>query len=117
MKNLDVYSEVSNQPAIKRDMSYSVPAKYVEEDVSQDIMSALAGDVAALEEVEVLNETKYTDLPVQARSNLGILPDQKNVLVRVTLRHLEKTLTKKEANTIYDSIYPQINYGSAGYAS
>jgi phenylalanyl-tRNA synthetase alpha chain len=117
MKDLDAYNEVSSLPAIQRDMSYSVPETYVEEDVSQDIMSALGVDVSALEEVEILSETRYEDLPDTARKNLGIQSDQKNVLVRVTLRHLEKTLTKKEANIIYDSIYQQINYGLAGYSS
>ncbi len=117
MLNLNTYLEVSSQPAIQRDMSYSVPESYVEEDISQDIMSAMGDDIAALEEVEILNETSYEDLPDTARKNLGIQSDQKNVLVRVTLRHLEKTLTSKEANIIYDNIYPQINYGAAGYAS
>jgi phenylalanyl-tRNA synthetase alpha chain len=117
MKNLYIYSEVSNQPAIQRDMSYSVPEIYVEEDISQDIMSAMGNDIDALEEVEILNEESYSDLPKVAQINLGIQPDQKNVLVRVTLRRLERSLTKNEANTIYDNIYPHINYGSAGYTS
>ena len=117
MKNLNTYAEVSNQPAIQRDMSYSVPGSYVEEDVSQDIMSAIGDRIAALEEVDILSETPYNDLPEVARRNLGIQINQKNVLVRITLRHLEKTLTKKEANIIYDKIYEIINHGSCGYSS
>lgn len=115
MTNLDPYVEVSNQPAIQRDMSYSVPASYVEEDVSQDIIQAMGTEIDALEEVEILSETLYKDLPQVAREKLGIGKDQKNVLVRITLRHLDRALTAKEANNIYDHIYTKINHGTKGY--
>lgn len=115
MKDLQPYQEVSNQPAIKRDMSYSVPKEYVEEDISSDIRDALAENVDSLEEVEILSETSYRDLPEVARQKLGILEGQKNMLVRVTLRHLEKTLTNEEANKMYKRIYPLINKGKGGY--
>ena len=115
MKDLAPYHEVSNQPSVQRDMSYSVPASYVEEDISQDIVAAMAKDAAALEEVEILSETSYDDLPEIARQKLGIQPNQKNVLVRITLRHLEKSLTHQQANDIYSRIYPQINKGNGGY--
>ncbi len=115
MTNLEPYREVSNQPSIKRDMSYSVPTTYVEEDINEDIRRALGVQVDILESVEVISETSYKDLPVTARTKLGIKQDQKNVLVRITLRHLERSLENKEANQIYDNIYQQINYGAAGY--
>ncbi len=117
MTNTETYHEVSNQPAIKRDMSYSIPNNYVEEDVSADIRQALEGDVEALENVEILNEEKYDNLPEKIKQRLGIKPDQKNILVRITLRHLERTITNEEANKIYERIYNQINYGTAGYSS
>lgn len=115
MKNLDRYVSVSNQPAITRDMSYSVPEEYVEEDISQDIMSAIGSDIDALEEVELLSESSYSELPDVAIKNLGISPGQKNVLVRITLRHLGRSLTKDEANHLYDKIYKSVNKGQAGY--
>lgn len=115
MKDLEKYHEVSNQPAITRDMSYSVPAGYVEEDINEDIREALGDKQNILESVEVLSETAYEDLPPKIRERLGISSDQKNVLVRITLRHLERTLEKREANQIYDDIYAKINYGTGGY--
>lgn len=115
MKDLEPYKEVSSQPAVQRDMSYSVPAEYVEEDISQDIVEAMGADSAALEEVEILNETVYEDLPEIARQKLGINSSQKNVLVRITLRHLERSLTNQEVNDIYDVIYGKINKGTGGY--
>ncbi len=115
MTHLDKYQEVSNQPAIRRDMSYSVPSSYVEEDINEDIRQALGEKENILESVEVLSETTYEDLPPKIRERLGISKDQKNVLVRITLRHLERSLENKEANGIYDDIYSKINCGTGGY--
>lgn len=115
MTNLEPYEEVSNQPAIKRDMSYSVPTAYVEEDISSDIRGALKDKIDTLEEVEILSETPYDSLPAIARERLGCQPGQKNVLVRVTLRHLEKSITNEEANAIYEQVYKGVNKGTAGY--
>lgn len=115
MTNLEPYVEVSNQPAIRRDMSYSVPLGYVEEDISSDIREALKDKVDTLEEVEMLSETPYDSLPSIARERLGCQPDQKNVLVRVTLRHLERSITNEEANEIYQQVYKGVNKGTAGY--
>lgn len=115
MKDLEKYHEVSHQPAITRDMSYSIPAGYVEEDINEDIREALGDKQNILESVEILSETAYKDLPPKIRERLGISRDQKNVLVRITLRHLERTLENKEANQIYDNIYAKINYGTGGY--
>ncbi len=115
MKDLEKYQEVSNQPAIQRDMSYSVPSTYVEEDINEDIREALGDKENILESVEILRETSYKDLSLKIRERLGIASDQKNVLVRITLRHLERSLKNQEANDIYDDIYSKINYGTGGY--
>lgn len=115
MTNLEPYCEVSNQPAIKRDLSYSVPQDYVEEDISEDIRQALGKDADTLESVELLSETPYGKLPEKIRDKLGCQSTQKNILVRITLRHLERSITNDEANKIYESIYAQINQGTAGY--
>jgi len=115
MMNTDPYSEVSSQPAIKRDLSYSVPKNYVEEDVSADIRQALGKNLDALEDVQIINTAGYDELPEKIRERLGINSDQKNILVRITLRHLERTITNDEANKIYEQIYAKINYGTAGY--
>lgn len=115
MMNLDQYREVSNQPAIKRDLSYSVPQGYVEEDISADIRDALGDKLDTLESVEILSETSYEDLPPVVKERLGCKPSQKNVLVRITLRHLERSITNDEANQIYQDVYAMINKGIGGY--
>ena len=115
MVDLEPYREVSNQPAIKRDISYSIPSTYVEEDVSADIRQALGDHLSALESVEILSETLYEDLVPIARERLGCKPDQKNILIRLTLRDLERSIPNDEVNQLYERIYPQINKGSGGY--
>lgn len=115
MVDLEIYHEVSHQPSIKRDMSYCVPDEYVEEDVNEDIRQALAEKVNILESVEVLNEALWASLPEVVRQRLGCSPGQKNVLVRVTLRHLERSLTNQEANDLYELVYAKVNRGSGGY--
>lgn len=115
MHGLDPYREVSSQPAIRRDLSYSVPKQYVEEDIHQEIRDAMGDQVGILESVEILNETPRQDLPSLIRERLGISSSQKNILVRISLRHLERTLTKKQANGVYEEIYSKVNHGSAGY--
>lgn len=117
MKDLEKYHEVSNQPAVQRDMSYSVPKDYVEEDINEDIREALGEREHILESVEVMSETAYKDLPEKIQQRLGISSNQKNILVRITLRHLERSLTNNEVNEIYDDIYGKINAGTGGYAN
>lgn len=115
MTTLEQYREVSSQPAIKRDLSYSVPLGYVEEDISADIREALGDKLDTLESVEILSETPYDKLPTTVRERLGCNASQKNVLVRITLRHLERSITNDEANQIYKEVYGRINKGTGGY--
>lgn len=115
MTNLEPYDEVSNQPAIRRDLSYSVPIQYVEEDISDDIRQALGDSLDSLESVEILSETSSSDLPDKIRERLGCGGNQKNVLVRITLRDLQRSITNSEANELYEKVYSQINKGTGGY--
>jgi phenylalanyl-tRNA synthetase alpha chain len=49
--------------------------------------------------------TPATELPAVAAGRLGIGSDQVNVLLRVTLRHPDRTLTRAEANEIREEVY------------
>jgi phenylalanyl-tRNA synthetase alpha chain len=44
---------------------------------------------------------------------LGISPGQKNVLLRVVLRALDRTLTHDECNTLRDTLYAALHRGTA----
>ena len=117
MENLDIYKPVSLMPAVSRDMSYSVPNDYTEEDIHEDLRLSLNENVKILEEVIIISQTNYQDLQEVARQKLGIKPNQKNILVRLILRDLDRTLTKEYANQLMDNIYKQVNQsGTLGYS-
>jgi phenylalanyl-tRNA synthetase alpha chain len=43
---------------------------------------------------------------------LGLRPGQKNVLLRLVLRHPDRTLTAREANDLRDRVYASLHEGS-----
>lgn len=59
-----------------------------------------------------LTSTPYDDLPPAAVSRLGIAPGQHNLLVRITLRALDRTLTHAECNALRDDIYAALHAGA-----
>jgi phenylalanyl-tRNA synthetase alpha chain len=113
MTDLAPYRPASAMPPVRRDLSVAVAAADTVEDLGDRVRDALGPDADAVEEVAVLAETPHHRLPAQAVARLGLHPDQKNVLVRVVLRHLERTLTDEEANRLRDRIYAALHRGSA----
>jgi phenylalanyl-tRNA synthetase alpha chain len=112
LTDLAPWRPVSAMPPIRRDLSVAVEPDDTAEDLGDRVREALGPDAAAVEEVRVLSETPQPQLPPQAITRLGIAPHQKNVLVRVVLRHLERTLTDEEANHMRDRIYAALHQGS-----
>lgn len=111
MLDLAPYRPVSRQPPIRRDMSIAINAGAIAEDLGDRVRDALADDAGSVEEVAVLSETAYDELPPQAIERLGMRPHHKNVLLRVVLRDLERTLTHPEANCLRDRIYAALHEG------
>jgi len=66
----------------------------------------------AVEEMSVVAETPADELPPQAIARIGLRRGQKNVLVRLVLRHPTCTLTAEEANRTRDDVYAAIHEGS-----
>jgi phenylalanyl-tRNA synthetase alpha chain len=112
LADLAAYRPVSAMPPVRRDLSVAVDADDTAEDLGGRVRDALGPDADAVEEVGVLAETHYEQLPAQAVARLGIRPGQKNVLVRVVLRHLERTLTDEQANHMRDRIYAALHRGT-----
>jgi len=77
------------------------------------VREALGERATAVEEVAVLSEAAYDELPAAAIARLGMAPGQKNLLVRVVLRDLARTLTDAEANQLRDRVYAAIHRGTA----
>jgi phenylalanyl-tRNA synthetase alpha chain len=103
---------VSNLPPITRDLSVAVDAEDDSEQIGDRVRDALGDDALAVEEVAVLSETPYGRLPKSAIERMGMTEGQRNLLVRVVLRHTERTLTDAEANEIRDRIYAAIHQGA-----
>jgi phenylalanyl-tRNA synthetase alpha chain len=113
MLDLEPYRPVSSQPPVRRDLSVAVDADRTPEELGDRVRQALGERVESLESVEVLSETPYDALSPQARERIGIAPGQKNVLVRIVIRDLVRTLTRAEANALRDAVYASLHEGSA----
>ncbi len=112
MLDLEAYRPVSVMPPVRRDLSIAVHAGDVAEDLGDAVRSALGDEAEVVECVEVLSETSYDALPPAAITRMGMNPSQKNVLVRVVLRALDRTLTHAECNLLRDRIYAALHQGS-----
>ena len=112
MHDLARYQQVSSMPPITRDLSIAVWPDDDEETLGDRVRDALDADTSCVEEVRVLSATTYPQLPAPAIARLGAKPGQKNLLVRVVLRDLEKTLTNQAANALRDRIYRALHQGT-----
>ncbi len=113
MNDLAPYRPVSATPAVRRDLSVAVGGELTGEDIGDSVRGALGSDTDVIESVQILSETAYEQLPPAAIARMGVAPGQKNVLVRVVLRALDRTLTHDECNVLRDRIYAALHRGSA----
>jgi phenylalanyl-tRNA synthetase alpha chain len=111
LSDLAPYRPVSTMPPARRDLSIAVDAGLDPEQLGDLVRQALGPDAASLEEVRVLSQTPAEALPPAARARLGIGPGQKNVLLRLVVRDLERTLTAAEANRLRDRVYAALHAG------
>lgn len=111
---LDVapYRPVSSMPPITRDLSIAVSDDDDEETIGDSVRDVLGPDASCVEEVRVLSATPYEQLPSAAVVRLGAQPGQRNLLVRIGFRDLEKTLTDHDANVLRDRIYRVLHHGT-----
>ncbi|MFE2756159.1 hypothetical protein ACFXGA_29590 [Actinosynnema sp. NPDC059335] len=110
MLDLTPYRPVSKHPPVTRDISVAVGPDADDETIG-DLVRAAVGDL--VEEVAVVGGTPVPDLPPAAVARLGAHPDQRNVLVRLVLRHPTRTLTDDEANAARDAAYAAVHEGDA----
>ena len=113
MLDLDPYRPVSRMPPIRRDLSIAVDEATTPEELGDRVRAALGDDAASLEEVAVVAEAAYASLPPSAHARMGMKPAQKNVLLRVVVRDLERTLSAEEGNALRDRIYAALHEGDA----
>ncbi len=111
MLDLAPYVPVSDQPAIVRDLSIVTAVDRTREELGDLSRTALGPDAAKIEDVTIEAETTWHQLPDHARARLGIVAGQKNVLLRITLRDLVRSLTSAEANRLRNRIYDAVHEG------
>jgi phenylalanyl-tRNA synthetase alpha chain len=112
MLDLAPYRPVSRQPAVQRDLSVAVADGTTAEDLGDRVREALGPDDAArVESVVVLGATPRDALPPAAVARLGMRPGQTNVLLRVTLRDLARSIPAAEANRLRNAIYTALHEG------
>jgi phenylalanyl-tRNA synthetase alpha chain len=114
MLTLEAYEPVSDQPATHRDMSICVadPDMELLGDRIRDVLGE-RGDW--VENVELIQASDYASVPEKARNRLGMSADQQNLLIRITLRSLHGSISKEDANRVYDLVYSELHEGTAGY--
>lgn len=113
MLDLSQYRPVSQQPPIRRDLSVAVRDDVTAEDIGDRVRHAAGEDIGSIEDVSILSETPGDELPEAARARIGLRPGQKNVLLRVIIRHPTRTLASEEANRLRDVIYAAVHEGAA----
>jgi phenylalanyl-tRNA synthetase alpha chain len=113
MADLEPYRPVSRMPSIRRDLSVAVPADLDAELLGDRVREILGEDAHLVEEVAVLSQTAYTDLPQAARRRIGMQPWHKNVLLRIVVGDPARTLASTEANVVRDRVYAALHEGSA----
>jgi phenylalanyl-tRNA synthetase alpha chain len=112
MLDLAPYRAVSAMPAVRRDLSVAVDEQVGAEELGDAVRGALGARADQVEAIEVVAETGWAELPEPARARLGIAPGQKNVLLRVVLRALDRTLTGAECNQLRDAVYAAVHRGA-----
>jgi phenylalanyl-tRNA synthetase alpha chain len=113
MEDLNLYREVSCMPPAVRDISLVLDEDVGLEDIGDRVREALLADASIIENFEIISQTSYDALRPAAIQRLGISPGQKNVLLRIVLRALNRTLTGDECNSYRDAIYSVLHEGSA----
>jgi phenylalanyl-tRNA synthetase alpha chain len=111
MLDLSPYTPVSNQPAIRRDLSIAVEEELTSEELGDKIREASPEHASRLESIEIISETPYADLPPEAHARMGMREQQKNVLLRLVIRDPVVTLSSREANEIRDIVYGALHQG------
>jgi phenylalanyl-tRNA synthetase alpha chain len=111
MSDLTAYRAVSTMPGVQRDLSLVVANDVDAEQLGDGVRAALGDRSDVVESIEVRSETDYAALPPAAVRRLGIEPGQKNVLLRVVLRAIDRTLTHAECNRLRDEIYAALHCG------
>jgi phenylalanyl-tRNA synthetase alpha chain len=111
--DLRPYRPVSVMPEVRRDLSL-VLGSAAEADVEllgDRARTALGAEAELLAALEIRAVTPASGLPPAAVERLRLAPDQVNVLLRLVLQPLDRTLTDEDANVLRDRVYLALHRG------
>ena len=114
LQDLNRWRTVSWQPSIMRDLSIAAENEMDCETLGDQIREAIPEQADWIESVEWLGETPYDELPESARLRLGLNREQKNVLVRLVIRHPTRSVSSDEANVLRERVSRAIHCGGEG---
>lgn len=109
--DLEPWRPVSRQPPVRRDLSIVIDGEPDEELLGDVVREALGARVDDLESLAVLSWTPYESLPPHVQDRLAMAPGQANVLLRLVLRPVGRTLTDEEANVLRNQVYAAVHQG------
>jgi phenylalanyl-tRNA synthetase alpha chain len=112
MLDLTPWRPVSTMPPVRRDLSLVLDTPVDPELIGDAARRVLGPDADMLEDLAVRAVTPNDRLPARARERLRTRQDQADVLLRVVLRALDRTLTDDEANALRDRLYQGLHQGS-----
>lgn len=102
---------VSVMPPMQRDLSLVCSPDDDDETLGDAAREALGADAPVLESLVIRAVTPAAELPPAAVERLQLQEGQANVLVRLTLQTLDRTLTVGEANDLRDRVYHALHQG------
>lgn len=113
MLDLSPYRPVSPLPEIRRDLSLVLDSGAdADVELLGDLArTALGSDADVLAALEVVAVTTTAELPPAAVERLRMGAGQVNVLLRLVLQPLDRTLTDREANVLRDRVYLALHRG------
>lgn len=112
--DLSPWRPVSRMPPVTRDLSLAVDAgvDLSPEALGDRVREALGPRADLVEHVAAVTSTPAHALSPVAAERLGIGDGQNNVLLRVVLRAVDRTLTTEECNVLRDEIYAALHQGT-----
>lgn len=112
MQDLERWRPVSYQPVVVRDLSIAAESDMDGEVIGDRVREAIPEKLDWLEAVEIISETAGEDLPEVAVDRLGLRPGQKNVLLRLTMRHPTWSIGRDESNALRNRVYQVLHQGT-----
>ncbi|MFO0596846.1 MAG: hypothetical protein U0228_16145 [Myxococcaceae bacterium] len=110
--DLAPWRPLSSLPLMRRDLSLAVEPEEADVEVLGDRVREVLGDRAAwVEAVEIVLTCPVGELSEVARGRLGARLGQVNVLLRLSVRAVDRSLTTAEVNALRDDVYRALHAG------